>query len=137
MKAHRSVVLLSIRFFARRADFVGQVGTLRPIVNRPSGITYKCRTVCGLPPCGAGCQPAADWESACRHTRRIFNGLLSTVQPASAVSTFSCDFRRLIEALLTRRSPRPASGKHQVSLGLLLRRDAHWNRSVRQMANLT
>jgi hypothetical protein len=25
--------------------------------------------------CGAGCQPAADWESACRHTQRIFNGL--------------------------------------------------------------
>jgi hypothetical protein len=25
--------------------------------------------------CGAGCQPAADWESACRHTERIFNSL--------------------------------------------------------------
>jgi hypothetical protein len=27
----------------RSADFVGQVGNLRPIVNRPSGITYKCQ----------------------------------------------------------------------------------------------
>jgi hypothetical protein len=30
-----ALVLLSIAFFARR-DFVGQVGNLRPIVNRPT-----------------------------------------------------------------------------------------------------
>jgi hypothetical protein len=50
-------VPLSIPVFARRDDlsyyplmsphaariFVGQVGNLRPIVNRPSGITYKCQ----------------------------------------------------------------------------------------------
>jgi hypothetical protein len=33
--APRRFVLLSIPFFARRDDFVGQVGNLRPIVNRP------------------------------------------------------------------------------------------------------
>jgi len=40
MKA-RGLVLVSIHLFARRDDFVGRVGNLRPIVNRPSGITYN------------------------------------------------------------------------------------------------
>ena len=38
-----------ILYFACRDDFVGQVGNLRPIVNRPSGITFtNARAVCGL-----------------------------------------------------------------------------------------
>ena len=32
-----------VHLFARRDDFVGQVVNLRPIVNRPSAITYKCQ----------------------------------------------------------------------------------------------
>ena len=51
-----------------RRFFVGQVVNLRPIGNRPAGSGHhsqgRLRSVCGLPRCGAGCQPAADCQSA-------------------------------------------------------------------------
>jgi hypothetical protein len=34
--------------------------------------------------CGAGCQPAADWQSACRHSQRIFNRLRWAFDRAAA-----------------------------------------------------
>jgi hypothetical protein len=42
---------------APRRSFVGQVGNLRPIVNRPAGIEYNASgnagAICSLPLCGA------------------------------------------------------------------------------------
>jgi hypothetical protein len=56
--------------------------------------------------CGAGWQPAADWESACRHAQRIFNGLRWTfdVQTSGLVEQQAW-FARLRAAKRPRMTP--------------------------------
>jgi hypothetical protein len=96
-RAAPSFVLLSIHFLrAPRRFVVGQVGNLRPIGGapwaRPAGSAHNARSnvsaVCGLPLCGAACQPPADRGSplgpTCRHAQRIFNRALG-FRPCTAL----------------------------------------------------
>jgi hypothetical protein len=71
--------LRALRRF-RIASAVGQVANLPPIGNRrgPAVGNSLRIIVCGLPCCGAGCQPAADWQSAFSAGRLTIGRRLTT-----------------------------------------------------------
>ena len=85
-------VLLSIQVAARRDDFVGQVGNLRPIVNRPLGITHKCQ------------HPFA----ACRYAVQVANLRPIGNRPVATPNVFSIGCRGLstVQLAFSRLFPR-------------------------------